>query len=629
MLVLLLTLDDAFAAEKWTSVRSKNFTLVGNATEAQIRAAAFDLEQFRDAFAHVFPNAAKAATVPVNVVVFKSDDSYRPFKPLVAGQPAAVTGYFHINEDMDYIALTGGTPIPAAVYHQYAHELMRDMPVMLPLWFTEGAAEFFSAFEVVAKEKKYTVGQVIPGHVDQLKKNPLIPFDELFKFDRSSPQYNEVGRSGMYYAESWALVNYLIVGLNGKHQAEMTQFLDLLAKDKPALESFRAAFKTDYQAIQQELEYYVRDRKAWPTFEAAMKDKNEIDKETKVKTLSEAESEFYAGDLLLHMNRLIEAENHLKLALTLDPSLSAASAARGMVQFRLDQVPEALNALKHATDTDPKNYLALYYTASVLDKSSNSVLDDLDAKRAALGKAIELAPQYIPAYQLIAYLNLAADIDYDGTFELLQKARSYVPGNPNIRFLMAQVMVKQQKFDSAETVLQTLMTNSSLDTALRDSARTLMNFIARSRETENQPPRDAEEVPKPQPTVVEEAVKPTVKEEAPAAPTASSSTAKKGELELITPQKARPEGTRVTGVLTLVDCRNGLTLTVKAASQTVTLHTDTPAQVQFFSNVPTINTSIQCGPTPGGGLPVIVTYKPTPGGPSAGEPLFVEFVERF
>ncbi len=60
----------------------------------------------------------------------------------------------------------------------------------------------------------------------------------------------------------------------------------------------------------------------------------------------------------------------------------------------------------------------------------------------------------------------------------------------------------------------------------------------------------------------------------------------------------------------------------------MTLHTDTPAQVQFFSNVPSINTSIQCGPTPGDGIPVIVTYKPTPGGPSTGEPLFVEFVEK-
>ena len=35
---------------------------------------------------------------------------------------------------------------------------------------------------------------------------------------------------------------------------------------------------------------------------------------------------------------------------------------------------------------------------NVLDKNSTSVLDDLDAKRGALGKAIELMPQFAAAY---------------------------------------------------------------------------------------------------------------------------------------------------------------------------------------------------------------------------------------
>ncbi len=66
--------------------------------------------------------------------------------------------------------------------------------------------------------------------------------------------------------------------------------------------------------------------------------------------------------------------------------MSSATAALGMAQFRLDEVPDALNLVKHAIELDPKSYLANYDYAFVLDKNSNSVLDDLDIKRGALGK---------------------------------------------------------------------------------------------------------------------------------------------------------------------------------------------------------------------------------------------------
>ncbi len=89
---------------------------------------------------------------------------------------------------------------------------------------------------------------------------------------------------------------------------------------------------------------------------------------------------------------------------------------------------------------------------------------------------------------MLAYLNLTEGIDYDGTLRFLQKARTYMPGNPNLRFLLAQVLVKKQDFDSAGAILGTLAGNASVDTALREGAQTLINFIARSRENGG-PPR--------------------------------------------------------------------------------------------------------------------------------------------
>src|ERR1700730_4902143 len=67
------------AKDNWISVRSKNFLLVGNAGEKDIRKVATRLEQFRDVFTRLLPGAKFETPVPTTVIVFKSMSSYKPF----------------------------------------------------------------------------------------------------------------------------------------------------------------------------------------------------------------------------------------------------------------------------------------------------------------------------------------------------------------------------------------------------------------------------------------------------------------------------------------------------------------------------------------------------------------------
>ncbi len=644
LVFIFLAVSNLISADKWTSLRSANFLLVGNATEQQIRAVAVELEQFRDAVSQSLTLSPRTG-VPITVVVYKSEESFRPYKPQSDGKPSAAAGFFFASEDAHYLAMTAGVPIPRSVYHQYIHELMHDVPNSVPLWLTEGLAEFFSDFEMFPKEKQFGVGRMIKEHIDVLRKSPLLSFDTLFAFERSSPQYNEREYKGPYYAESWALVNYLMVGVNGTRQQEIGPFLKLLNEGKPPAESFATAFKIDYKGMLSELDYYVREKATWESRGIALKDKSAIEKEIKMRPLTEAEAEFYTGDLMLHMNYLPQAEPHLKQATTLDPKLAAAQSAMGMILFRQDKTAEAIDYLKRAVTLDPKNYLSQYYYAYTLDKNSSSPLDNLDEKRAALGKAIEVAPQYAPAYELLAYVNLTADIDYNGTIQLLQNAYKLAPGNPNVKFLLAQALVKKQDFDQADKLLQPLVNNSAAEQSIRDGARNLINLMARTRETESrQRDTDAEAArredeaaarastarraadaaaPPPQPAV------PEVKTDPAADPSVSATPrGKSGELVAVNPQRPRPEGPQVKGMLTLVDCRGGLTLTVKSATDTVKLHSDAPDKIQFVSYVSSVSTSIACGPAPGQGVPVVITYRPTPGTGMLGEPVVVEFVEK-
>src|SRR5438132_771535 len=98
----------AAAKDQWLQVRSKNFNLIGNAAERDIRRVATRLEQFRETFGQLFGQANVNSPIATNVVVFKNDSAYLPFKPRRADGTidTFVKGFFQPGEDVNYITLS-------------------------------------------------------------------------------------------------------------------------------------------------------------------------------------------------------------------------------------------------------------------------------------------------------------------------------------------------------------------------------------------------------------------------------------------------------------------------------------------------------------------------------------------
>ncbi|HEX2639023.1 MAG TPA: hypothetical protein VHL50_00550, partial [Pyrinomonadaceae bacterium] len=80
LIILCLDLSTS-AAGAWTSVRSKNFLLIGDADEKDIRAVAIGLEQFRFAIRQIYPGLKLPDAVGTRVMVFRDAASYHDFKP--------------------------------------------------------------------------------------------------------------------------------------------------------------------------------------------------------------------------------------------------------------------------------------------------------------------------------------------------------------------------------------------------------------------------------------------------------------------------------------------------------------------------------------------------------------------
>ena len=149
----------------------------------------------------------------------------------------------------------------------------------------------------------------------------------------NSPEYNEESKQGMFYAESWAMVHYLVLGPESKRRGQFTQLLTSLAKGQAFEDAFGEAFQTDYGTLEEEVREYIRKRSSWPLMKVTSKDDIVVDaRSIATTTLTEADSEFYLGDLLLHLNRLPDAEPHLTAALSKNEKLTSAQASLAMLR---------------------------------------------------------------------------------------------------------------------------------------------------------------------------------------------------------------------------------------------------------------------------------------------------------
>ncbi|MFN2510056.1 MAG: tetratricopeptide repeat protein [Pyrinomonadaceae bacterium] len=457
------------AKDTWTSIRSRNYLLIGNASEEDIRTMAVQLERFRDVFTKQFKGAALNSPVPTTVIVFKSDGSFGPYKPLVRGKRADVAGYFQSGFDMNYITLSAEprrqyNPYEM-IFHESVHLLVDNKVRTSPAWFNEGLAEYFSALDFPPDKtgggKLVVFGKPILRHILMLRQKQLLPLATLFGVDRASPYYNEREKSGMFYAQSWALIHYLTHGQARHRQPQLARFLELLASGTPLEQGFQQAFESDYATLEKELKEYVRQDKYRGTFVPYV-EPADSDRELKSVPLTEAQALAYLGDLLLHYDHGKEAEKHLMQALALTPELSAANASLGMLRVHQRDFAAAKEHLQRAMKSDPQNYLAHYYYAYALSSEpmdQQQIVTGYEPEtaaqmRATLKRAMEIAPGFPEPYRLLAFVNLITNTRLDEAVTLLEHALTLSPGRHEFSYVLAQVHLRRKNYKAARVILE-------------------------------------------------------------------------------------------------------------------------------------------------------------------------------
>lgn len=466
------------ANDRWISVRSQNFQLSGNASEAEMRAVAEKLEQFRFVFTHLFSELKFNSPISTNVIVFKDEASLLPFKPLTETGQAKdwVKGFFLPDKDVNYIVLSADKNSEGnftTIFHEYVHFLIDNTlgRSNIPPWLNEGLAEYYEQFQI-DKNGQVTLGKTDKSHILLLQKNGFMPFEKFFAIDYYTLHRQPKEKVIAYYAQAWALTHYLI---HEKKEAgnRRKRFPDFIINGKSANNALSEIVGTDYISLENKLRKYVAQK----NFDVSVSNVglNDLNANSfKTSPVSEAEAKAFQGDLLLRANRSGEAQAFLMEALSLDAELGFANASLGLLKIKENNLPEAKKYLEKAIRNDSRNYFTFFTYAYVLSREGMTdfgFVINYDAKTAEtirenLRRAIALNPNFAESYQLFAFVNVVRNEDLEEGIEMIEKALEIAPGNENYNLRKAELLMRKHDFSNARTI-----TGKILQTATEEKSK--------------------------------------------------------------------------------------------------------------------------------------------------------------
>lgn len=601
------------AKETWIKVNSRHFTLVGNADEKRIRKVGAELEKFREAVSRLSGIWQRRFTPPVTVFVFKNNETYEPFKPLLHGKTIEVSGYLQTNNDSAYITLTTDQRRQnpeAVIFHEYVHFLTGGGQRSLPTWLSEGLAEYFSTFAVAGGGRQIVIGRAIPVHLQRLRESDWIPMQTLLAVEQDSAYYQELDKKNIFYAQSWALTHYLMTG-DANRQSQFRQFLNALAGGISAETALNQFFETSPDKLNAAVREYVR-RNVLSSQTISLDRKIEADETMTVTALSDAELKAHLGDLLWHIERTESGEFALERALAIDARQPLALSSLGMLRIKQKRFAEARQLLQQAIQTGEANFLTFYSHALARQQEhadtegfvSSFPAETVAEMRVSLNRARELMPNFADAYKTLAFIHLAQRENADEAMALIQRARELAPEREDFAYTQAQIFLWQKNFSAArQTALQ--ITSSGLNAELRERARFLSQMID-LRETEVALAKAKAEL-----KLRQERESPRQTQDDPTRP----------------PGK-RFEGEQVQGLLTRLDCSDTeVTLTVVSGQRTFKFRADW-GKLTLVRHTIEIPTQLTCGAM-SPARQVIVTYRPATGLKVKfdGEPVGLEFLK--
>lgn len=434
----LVLLPAVSPAADWVLARSPGFVVVSDGGEEKARAYAHEFEQMRALFRELF----KARVDPGRpVVVFALRDG-RAMGELIGSErdrgrelPA---GLYAPDVEKDFMVVRGDAQDERSiVYHEFTHLLARLNYRWLPLWLSEGLAEFYSTTDFDADAVRWGF---IAGHHVSAVRGVRISLAELTSATRGSPVYDEGHRVGPFYAYSALLTHYLF--FEPTRRGQLSAFLKLLAEDVPAAEAMRQAFG-DLKKLENELWAYSRRT----TFNGVKVKAALPDASVTAIKLKPHEVDSLRGDFLARRGASAEARRMLEGTLAVSPNDAIAHEGLGIVEAQAGRPREALRHFTEASRLSPRSAVGPFRLGLLTIPGDAG---DRARREAALRSAIRINPFFANAHAALARVLLEGG--GGGAAEaanLAARASALDPGTVYYRLLLWHALDRSGQKDKA------------------------------------------------------------------------------------------------------------------------------------------------------------------------------------
>jgi tetratricopeptide (TPR) repeat protein len=476
---------EAGRGDGWVRVDTPNLILFSNAPGERALEIGRGLERYRRLLATIASDLRVHSPLPTFIYAFRDDESFRPYRPrqpAPAGTPLDLAGYFVKHRDGNFIGINADPrtdPWPT-VYHEYFHYFLNNNFSDIPLWLGEGMAEAFST--VRFHEGRVSIGRPPRHHLRWLRGNPLIPLEELFAVDTASRDYNEGVRQGTFYAQSWALVHYLLWGRPGT-AGEGVRFLGGLKRESSLAEALRPRIGTDLEALQSRLAAYIRERLTHTELEAAVP---EVEDGGRLVPIDRAEALYRLGDFLLHVDadRAAIAADHFLGTLRLNSGHAGAHAGLAQVRARQRRFDEAFAGFETALRIDPADdRTALLYAYALLDRAfpegitrgrlSDDPPPEVARARELFRRSARSNPGLGEAWAGLGQTYVFGLLDLAPGIEALEKARRLLPAREDIVLNLAILHARSGARDRARELVGGILRRSA-DPAMRSAGEEVL-----------------------------------------------------------------------------------------------------------------------------------------------------------